>query len=58
MEKDKALWICDCSICMAEKEITLYKNIAKFVFFSMQNFAFWIQNLRFFVLQKTSGPDK
>ena len=27
----RALWVCDCSICIAEKEIRLCKNIAKFL---------------------------
>ena len=39
------------SICIAEKEIRLCKYIAKFALFSMQNFAFWMQNLR---LKKTT----
>ena len=42
---------------MAEKEIRLCKNIAKFrkiCLFRLQNFAFWMQNLRF-VFAKNRG---
>ena len=46
-----------CSICIAEKEIRLCKNIAKIAFFSLQNFAIWVQNLRGVFVQKNLGTD-
>ena len=41
-----------CIICTAEKEFRLCKNIAKFAFFSLQNFAFWPRNLRILFCKK------
>ena len=52
--------LCDCSICIAEKKLGSVKtlqNFCKICLFSLQNFAFWMQNLRFF-FQKTAGTDR
>ena len=50
--------MCDCSICIAEKEIRLCKNIAKFLQnLPFQLAKFYILDAKFeiFFLQKTAG---
>ena len=52
--------LCDCSICIAEKKLGSVKtlqNFCKICLFSLQNFSFWMHNLRFFG-KKNSGTDR
>ena len=49
-----ALWVYDCIICVAEKEIKLCKNIAK----RLQNFPFQVAKFEiFFFCKKTAWTD-
>ena len=52
--------MCDCSICIAEKEIRLCKIIAKFLQnlpFQLAKFCVLDAKFEIFFLQKTAGTD-
>ena len=52
--------MCDCSICIAEKEIRLCKNIAKFLQnlpFQLAKFCILDAKFEIFFLQKTAGTE-